>query len=233
VSSASTERVSLHSWVRGALAAVMALFLAAPACAAGAQQFTGRVLAVEDGDTVRVQRGQGDVRVRIFGIDAPEAAQPFGPEAREMARRLLLDRTVVVAMRDVDQYGRLVAALSVDGRDIGTELIASGAAWNYAQFSQDDRFATLESRARDARRGLWALPNPTPPWLFRSAARGSGAGPGGARGSATGALHGNVASRVFHAPGCDNYDCANCTASFESPAAAVAAGYRPHRECVR
>jgi endonuclease YncB( thermonuclease family) len=209
------------------------LFCAAPACAADAQQFTGRVMAVEDGDTVRVQRGQGDVRVRIFGIDAPEATQPYGPEAREQARRLLLDRTVVVSMKDIDQYGRLVAALSVDGRDAGTELISSGAAWNYAQFSQDDRFAALESGARDARRGLWALPDPTPPWLFRSAARGRGAGPVGSPGSATGALHGNVTSRVFHAPGCESYDCANCTVRFESQAAAVAAGYRPHRACVR
>jgi micrococcal nuclease len=221
--------------VRGpsVLLAMLLLVLPGSACAAPEQQFAGRVVAVEDGDTVRVQRGQGEVRIRIFGIDAPEATQAFGPEARDAARRLLLNRTVVVLMRDVDQYGRLVAALSVDGRDIGTELISSGAAWNYAQFSQDERFATLESDARGAKRGLWAVSNPTPPWLFRSAGRGTGTGPGAARGATVGPVHGNATSRVFHAPGCTHYNCANCTVVFEGVAAATAAGYRPHAECVR
>lgn len=216
-----------------AFLALALLVVPGAACAGEEQQFSARVLAVEDGDTVRVRRGQGDVRIRIFGIDAPEATQPFGPEARDAARQLLLNRTVEVALKDVDQYGRLVATLRVDGRDIGAELIASGAAWNYAQFSQDDRFASLESDARDAKRGLWALPDPTPPWIFRSAARGRGAGPEGSRGPSIGAFHGNTTSRVFHAPGCENYTCANCTVVFENAAAATAAGYRPHAACVR
>ena len=168
----------------------------------------------------------------IFGIDAPEATQAYGPEARELARRLLLNRTVVVAMKDVDQYGRIVAALSVDGREVGPELIAAGAAWNYAQFSQDEQYATLEAGARSARRGLWQAADPTPPWLFRSAARGGG--PAAARGApASTGLHGNTSSRVFHAPGCEHYACANCTVTFESSAAAIAAGYRAHEQCVR
>lgn len=202
-------------------------------CAGEEQQFRARVVAVEDGDTLRVQRGQGDVRIRIFGIDAPEATQPFGPEARDAARQLLLNRTVEVALKDVDQYGRLVAALSVNGRDIGAELITAGAAWNYGQFSQDDRFATLESDARAAKRGLWTSPNPVPPWIFRSDARRRDIGPAGARGPTVGAIHGNATSRVFHAPGCENYTCANCTVIFEDAAAATAAGYRPHAACVR
>lgn len=230
MSTASTVRVR-HAFAVVSLLAV--LVASAAACAADEQQFTARVLAVEDGDTVRVRRGLGDVRIRIFGIDAPEATQPYGTEARDAARRLLQDRTAVVVLKDVDQYGRLVAALSVDGRDIGTELIAAGAAWNYAQFSQDERFASLESDARDGKRGLWALPGPVPPWVFRSAARGRGAGRAEAGGPATGAFHGNGTSRVFHAPGCESYTCANCTVMFETAAAAVAAGYRPHAACAR
>ncbi len=213
-------------------AVVAALTASASIACADEQMFTGRVVAVEDGDTVRVQRGQGDVRIRLFGIDAPEATQAYGPEAREMARRLLLNRAVIVSMKDVDQYGRIVAALSVDGREIGPELIAAGAAWNYAQFSQDERYATLEAEARAARRGLWARADPTPPWLFRAAARGSGTARG-APGQASGAFHGNTSSRVFHAPGCEHYACANCTVAFESSSSAIAAGYRAHEQCVR
>lgn len=229
---AMTDVVHRIGHVRPGLTALLLLCLMAqPACtAADAQEFNGRVVAVEDGDTVRVRRGQGDVRIRIFGIDAPEATQPYGPDARDAARRLLLDRTVIVSMKDVDQYGRLVAALSVDGRDIGLEMIRIGAAWNHAQFSQDERFAAMEADARRARLGLWATSDPTPPWLFRASSRSDrvdGARPAGD------AFHGNTTSRVFHAPGCEHFTCRSCTATFETAEAARAAGYRPHAECVR
>ncbi len=229
----NTDAVRRARGVRPSLTVLVLLWLlVTPACAADdAQQFSGRVVAVEDGDTVRVRRGQGDVRIRIFGIDAPEATQAYGPDARDVARRLLLDKTAIVSMKDVDQYGRLVASLSVDGHDIGLELIRSGAAWNYAQFSQDERFAAVEAEARGARRGLWGLADPTPPWLFRASARSAGAG-ATAR-AADGAFHGNTTSRVFHAPGCEHYTCRACTAAFDTADAARAAGYRPHAECVR
>jgi micrococcal nuclease len=215
-----------------ACALIACVLTSAWAACAAEQEFGGRVVAVDDGDTVRVRRGQGDVRIRIFGIDAPEATQAYGPEARELTRRLLLGQTVVVSMKDVDQYGRVVAALSVEGRDVGPALIAAGAAWNYAQFSQDEQYATLEAAARTARRGLWQGADPTPPWLFRSAVRGGAAGRG-TSGPASGDFHGNTSSRVFHAAGCEHYACANCTVTFESTAAAIAAGYRAHEQCVR
>lgn len=210
---------------------VVAMLSAAACAAADEQQFTGRVVSVEDGDTLRVQRGQGDVRIRMFGIDAPEQGQPFGNEARDLLRGLLLNRTVTVSTKDVDQYGRLVATLQLDEQDIGEQLLRAGAVWNYAQFSQDERFAALEAEARNARRGLWGSDNPTPPWMFRAAARSGG--PGGGERPVDGLLHGNTTSRVVHAPGCEHYTCRSCTASFDTLDAARAAGYRPHGECVR
>lgn len=45
------------------------------------------------------------------------------------------------------------------------------------------------------------------------------------------AYHGNVQSRVFHRPGCQYYDCKNCTAVFQSREAAVAAGFKPCGKC--
>ena len=206
-----------------------------------AQQFRARVVAVDDGDTIRVVRGRETVRIRLFGVDAPEADQPYGHEAREQAVRLLLNETVEVSMRDVDSYGRLVATLRVQGRDVAEQLVQAGSAWQYTQYSQDPRLAALERGARNARRGLWARTSPIPPWQFRELerAREAAAGPdreagaaGGAR-PAAGVLHGNVNSRVFHAPGCENYECPNCTARFASSAAAMAAGYRPHATCAR
>ena len=39
--------------------------------------FSGEVVGVTDGDTVRVMRDRTPVRVRLDGIDAPETRQPF------------------------------------------------------------------------------------------------------------------------------------------------------------
>jgi deoxyribonuclease-1 len=46
-----------------------------------------------------------------------------------------------------------------------------------------------------------------------------------------GVYHGNKKSKVFHAPGCRDYDCKNCTDVFKSQEEALKAGYRPHKQC--
>lgn len=195
-----------------------------------AQRFAGRVLQVTDGDTVIVARGRGQVTVRLFGIDAPEGAQPFGREATAMLSQRVLGKVIDVDMKDVDQYGRLVAAISIDSWDIGEELVRAGAAWHYVQYSDDARMAAAERDARTARRGLWKASSPQPPWTFRSSST-----PAPLRGQrpVAGAFHGNRDSKVLHAPGCQHYNCKNCTVPFATVAEAKAAGYRPHEACVR
>jgi len=44
--------------------------------------------------------------------------------------------------------------------------------------------------------------------------------------------HGNKGSKVFHAPGCKDYNCKNCTEKFASKEDAVKAGYKAHN-CVK
>jgi endonuclease YncB( thermonuclease family) len=66
-----------------------ALILALLASPLAASRFEGKVVRVKDGDSILVERS--DVKrtseVRLAGIDAPEAAQPWGPEARAALRR--------------------------------------------------------------------------------------------------------------------------------------------------
>ena len=38
---------------------------------------TGTVIGIHDGDTLRLRTGNATVKVRLFGIDAPELGQPF------------------------------------------------------------------------------------------------------------------------------------------------------------
>jgi len=45
--------------------------------------------------------------------------------------------------------------------------------------------------------------------------------------------HGNVKSKIFHAPWCSNYNCKNCTAIFHSREEAEKTGYKPCKRCIK
>lgn len=137
----------------------------------------GMVRYVYDGDTLLlVAPSQGRIKVRLYGIDAPEVAtpdsagQPFGAVARRVLMYKLLGRVVTVSPQDQDQYGRLVGVVRLDGRDVNAEMVAEGLAWAYRQYLQGPYasvYRGLEENARRRRLGLWRQPNPMPPWEFR------------------------------------------------------------------
>lgn len=134
----------------------------------------GLVETVSDGDTLRIWRGGEQARCRLAGIDAPEREQPWGPEARDLLRSLVLGREVWVAADSRDHYGRLIVRLTLDdGRDVARVMVAEGAAWWYVEYARDDlTLARAEADARRGRRGLWAAdPPPQAPWDYRAALR--------------------------------------------------------------
>jgi lipopolysaccharide export system permease protein len=49
--------------------------------------------------------------------------------------------------------------------------------------------------------------------------------------SATGKIHGNAKSRVFHLPECEFYNCKNCTIEFKDLETAFLSGFEPCRFC--
>src|SRR5574340_533149 len=81
----------------------------------GATQ-TATVVRVIDGDTIVVDRGNGQEHLRYIGMDTPETVkpdtpvQPFGPQAAEANGRLVSGQTVSLEkdVSEVDRYGRLL-----------------------------------------------------------------------------------------------------------------------------
>jgi micrococcal nuclease len=213
--------------------AAVALLLTASATALEHRAaFAGQVVAVQDGDTLSVMRDGRSERVRIYGIDAPETRQDFGNRAKEFLSQLVFGQMVEVEVRDIDRYGRSVGRVLRDGQDVGLAVVRAGFAWHFTRYSNDAVLATAEREARATRRGLWAQTGPVPPWEHRNpSARPLGIA--GTSAVASRSYHGNLRSKVFHAPGCQHYDCPNCSATFASSAEATAAGYRPHAGCVR
>ena len=220
------------------LAAVAAGQMVVGSPAPPAKRFAAEVVGVVDGDTIDVLVGHQKTRIRIEGIDCPELAQPFGRAAKQFSSDRVFGKRVEILTQTTDRYGRTIARVRVGGQDLGLALLEAGLAWQYTTYSHDPVYGSAERGARAARQGLWADKDPVPPWVERRHAAAPKAparpAPPQARArSAAGPFHGNVKSMVFHAPGCPNYNCKQCTAVFATAQEAVAKGFRPAKDCVK
>ncbi|MDP1734272.1 MAG: thermonuclease family protein [Sulfuritalea sp.] len=130
--------------------------------------FTGKVVAVADGDTLTVLRDREQVKVRLVEIDAPEKAQPFGQKSKQSLSDLCFGKTATLADQGSDRYKRTLARVTCDGIDANTEQVRRGMAWVYRKYApKDSPLYAVESEAKAAWRGLWADAQPMPPWEWR------------------------------------------------------------------
>ncbi len=141
--------------------------LASPAWA----DFTGKVVAVADGDTITVLRDHVQVKVRLVEIDAPEKAQAFGNRSKESLSELCFGKTATLADKGKDRYGRTIGRVSCAGVDANAEQVRHGMAWVYDRYVMDRGLYSIQDEARSARRGLWADSRPIRPWDWRRARR--------------------------------------------------------------
>lgn len=129
------------------------------------------LMRVVDGDTIQVRLDSGPIRIRLYGIDAPETGQPLGSAARKLLRSELEGEPLEIEpIEQRDTYGRMVAKVLVRGDDISARMVESGYAWAYRKYlrhrTDDERYCRLEAEARAAGRGVWtgAPRDWRPPW---------------------------------------------------------------------
>jgi endonuclease YncB( thermonuclease family) len=135
----------------------------------------GRCVAVSDGDTIKVlATGRELLRIRIAWIDAPEMGQAFGRRAKQFMGALVFGKDVELRPHAIDRYGRTVAMVFGDGRDVGLELVKAGLAWAYEHYLPEAspqiqaQYSAAETAARVSRKGLWVDGNSAvPPWEWR------------------------------------------------------------------
>lgn len=144
--------------------------------AADDRDFSGTVRRIFDGDSFLVlpaqARGKGsEIDVRLQDIDAPEKSQPYGSTARAALVDIIADRDVFVDVVGTDRYGRKIVRVfrEPDQLDVIKTLVRDGHVWVYRRKVNDASLIELEDAAREARRGLWALPeeDQMPPWQYR------------------------------------------------------------------
>ena len=135
---------------------------------------------VIDGDTVLTQATRWfffkarPVRVRLYGIDAPESNQSGGPEATNSLVEIASgnNKTVFLTKIDKDHYGRTVGIISSRHNDpqshYNLQMLAQGQAHCYMLSGPfRTEYQAAERQAKSHRRGIWNTTNPLPPTQFR------------------------------------------------------------------
>jgi len=137
--------------------------------AGAAAELSGEVVRVADGDTLTIRSASGRrLKIRLYGIDAPEADQPHGPEAERALAGAVAGRRVRVEAREWDDYGRIVGVVYAGERNVNLAMVCEGEAWWYRHYAGGERaMRDCEEQARAARRGLWQAPDPVAPWDWR------------------------------------------------------------------
>lgn len=143
------------------------LLLFALCLSAWADALIGTVVKVIDGDTFTLLVDKTQHKVRMDAIDAPESKQPFGEASRKSLANLIAGKKVTVKWQKRDRYQRILGRVILDGDEINILQISFGMAWHYAEFNKEARFINAHNTAKARKIGLWADPNPVPPWTFR------------------------------------------------------------------
>jgi endonuclease YncB( thermonuclease family) len=171
----------------------------------------------------------------------PEHDQPFGERAKKNLSSAVMSKDVSIEWAKQDRYGRLVGKLWVTPADVQCDTADSdcaqrktldanlaqltvGLAWHYKEYEKEQspedrgRYAFAEQEARARKAGLWADPDPTPPWDWR-------------HGTAGGPVKKVTSSGICHEPGTPGYSSTKKFTQYPTLEACLASGGRLPKSC--
>ncbi len=119
----------------------------------------GKVKRVVDGDTVVLENGS---IVRYVGITSPETNEPFEKESTEENRKLVEGKTVTLEYDNYkgDKFGRILAYLVIDDKNISVELARKGLAQvvvyqHKKPFIYQQQLLKAQQEAKEKKLGIW------------------------------------------------------------------------------
>lgn len=125
-------------------------------------------LRVVDGDTfwVRNLRDGSERKVRLWGVDAPDAKECFFEEAKTRLDWEMSGKKIAYERFGYDGYGRILARITIGGRELEEILVAEGLAKVYdAKDVHDElrpdeeylnKLRVWEEKAKEKKLGVWS-----------------------------------------------------------------------------
>ena len=125
-----------------------------------------KIIKIYDGDTITALTSKKEkIKIRLYGIDAPELKQPFGKASKRHLIDLISKQSLNINEKGKDKYGRTLAVLHNGDQDINAQMVIDGYAWAYDKFSKD--YVAFQQNAQLLKKGLWIDKNIVRPSDFR------------------------------------------------------------------
>jgi micrococcal nuclease len=134
----------------------------------------GEVVYVIDGDTfaMKLPKTTKEYKIRVKGIDAPEAGQDYNEEAKLTLETIIHGEKIVLEQTEEDSYGRTMAQVLMGEGDVGLLMLEQGAAWVHGTSPENEVvYKEAQAAAKADQRGLWKNKSPTRPAEFRNEQR--------------------------------------------------------------
>jgi endonuclease YncB( thermonuclease family) len=115
---------------------------------------TFQISRVVDGDTVRLTNG---ATLRLIGINTPEKNMPLFNQAKNFLTILIQNKEVQIQSFGIDKYGRTLAFIFLNDKNINTQILQQGLATLYCYENDPclDELKQAEEFARINQKALW------------------------------------------------------------------------------
>ena len=131
-----------------------------------------KIIKIYDGDTITALTSQKEkIKIRLYGIDAPELKQPFGKASKRHLIDLISNKSLNINEKGKDKYGRTLAVLYNGDQDINAQMVIDGYAWAYDKFSKD--YVAFQQNAQSLKKELWIDKDVVRPSDFRKLKKSS------------------------------------------------------------
>lgn len=126
-----------------------------------------KVTRVYDGDTIKAQGHDIEIKVRLVGIDAPETSrkkrepgQPYSQQAKKYLAEFVLNKIVDIKGHGLERDNLILGVIYLIGRNINLEMIKAGLAEVYTgklpKGFDAQPYLQAEARAQEAKVGIWS-----------------------------------------------------------------------------
>ncbi len=125
-----------------------------------------KVLKIYDGDTIQISGLDLIFKVRLVGIDSPEIgykgqqSQAYSQKSKKYLSTLLNNKKITLKSYGLGGYGRQLAEIFVDNKNINIEMIKAGLTEVYkgkpSKKLDVQQYLKEEKKAKSSKLGMWA-----------------------------------------------------------------------------